>query len=106
MKGDGIEKILCAANHYDDGIEHVHKPKNIITGFITCGLRHHNCIMTFAQIVGFPYTDEGHTIHRTEVQGFLTNFNRFVDREEAAEIAACAGQIKKRIETLYSEDLY
>lgn len=40
------------------------------------------------------------------VQGFLTNKNRFVDREEGAIIAFDAGQIEKEKETLYSEDLY
>jgi hypothetical protein len=39
-------------------------------------------------------------------QGFLTNTNRFVDREEAAQIAFDSGQIKQHTITLYSEDLY
>lgn len=106
MKGDNVERILCAANHYDDGIEHVHKPRNIKTGFVVCGRRHHNCIQTFAMIVGLPYTEEGHVLHRTEEQGFITNLDRFVTREEAAEIALAAGQIENKIITLYSEDLY
>ncbi len=29
-----MEKILCAANYYDDGIERVHNPINIKTGFV------------------------------------------------------------------------
>lgn len=44
-----------------------------------------------------------------EVQGFLTNKNRFVGRKEAAQIALSSGQIKKlnfSSESLYSEDLY
>ena len=106
MKEDKPERILCAANHYDDGIEHDHKPRNIKTGFVVCGRRHHNCINIFAMIVGFPYTEEAHTLHRTEEQGFITNLDRFVTREEAAEIALAAGQIEKKIITLYSEDLY
>ena len=107
------EFIICAANRYDDGIERVHNPKNVRTGFVTCGRRHHNCISTFAQIVGFPYNDEGHRIHRTEVQGFLTNTNRFVTRKEAYKIAFDADQIKGPNKGqssnnigLTSEDLY
>lgn len=100
------EYILCAANYYDDGSVQVHKPTNITTGFITCGQRHHNCISTFAQIVGFPYTKKGLKIMRTEIEGFLTSRNRFVDRKEGGEIAFKAGQTKILIDKLYSEDLY
>lgn len=98
--------ILCAANHYDDKIEHVHQPKNITSGFVVCGRRHHNCINTFAMIVGFPYDEQGHEIHRTEIQGFITSDNNFVTRREAAEIAFDAGQITEKKTTLYSEDIY
>jgi len=101
------EFILCSANHYDDGIEHSYSPKNIKTGFVVCGHRHHNCIGTFAQMVGFPYSDEAHKLQNTEEQGFLTNTNRFVDRKEACRIAILANQISDtQKETLYSEDLY
>lgn len=107
------EFILCAANHYDDGKKHTFSPKNIEQGFVVSGRRHHNCIETFAMIVGFPYTDEGHKIHRTEIQGFLTNLDRFVDRKEAYKIAFEAEQIKGPNEGrnensigLTSEDLY
>ncbi len=107
------EYVLCAANRYDDGEKHVHQPININRGFITCGRRHHNCISTFAQIVGFPYTELGKRIHNTEVQGFLTNTNRFVTRKEAFEIARDADQVigpnKGQQENsigLTSEDLY
>jgi len=44
------------------------------------------------------------------VQGFLTNKNRFVDREEAYLIAEAAGQLNDRPRggslQLFSEDLY
>jgi hypothetical protein len=40
------------------------------------------------------------------IQGFVTNSNRFVGREEAAQIAFDSGQIKQHTITLYSEDLY
>ena len=44
-----------------------------------------------------------------EVQGFVTDENRFVDRAEAYVIAVACGQIKDRPGTtkiLVSEDLY
>jgi hypothetical protein len=42
----------------------------------------------------------------TEIQGFLTNTDRFVDRKEAAQIALDSGQIKEEVKKLFSEDLY
>lgn len=46
------------------------------------------------------------TFRESEVQGFITTKNRFVDRKEAAEIAYSAGQIASPKDELYSEDLY
>jgi|AntRauTorckE6833_2_1112554.scaffolds.fasta_scaffold00137_37 hypothetical protein len=40
------------------------------------------------------------------IQGFLTNQNRFVDREEGGKIAFEAKQTKELKEHLFSEDLY
>ena len=40
-------------------------------------------------------------------QGFYTSFGRFVNREEALQIAKDAGQVKEPdLDKLYSEDLY
>ncbi len=104
------EYIVCSANWYNDGKEYVHNPKNILTGFVTCGLRHNHCINTFAMIVGFPYSKEAQQLQNTEEQGFLTNTNRFVDRVEGLKIALAANQIKDvsavRRNELHSEDLY
>lgn len=107
------EYILCAANHYNDGLSHTHKPKNIEIGFVICGRRHHNCISIFAQMVGFPYSPEGMKLHQTEIQGFLTNTDRFVTRKEAYKIAFEADQIigpnkgySENSIGLTSEDLY
>lgn len=107
------EIILCAANWYDDGKEYVHQPRNIKTGFVTCGHRHHNCIGIFAQIVGFPYDENGLKLLRMEVQGFLTQTNRFVDRKEGYKIAFESDQIigpnkgyPENSIGLTSEDLY
>lgn len=108
-----MEKIICAANYYNDEQVRVHQPKNIDVGFVVCGRRHHNCIQTFAQIVGFPYNENGFKIQRTEIQGFLTNTNRFVGRKEAYKIAFEADQIigpnkgySENSIGLTSEDLY
>jgi hypothetical protein len=100
------EYILCAANHYDDGKEMTHGPKNIESGFVICGRRHANCISMFAKMVGFPYDENANALRKTERQGFLTNTDRFVEREEAAQIAFEAGQIKQHKIVLFSEDLY
>lgn len=108
-----MQRIICAANYYNDGIVRVHEPKNIKVGFVVCGRRHHNCISTFAQIVGFPYTEVGNKIRNTEVQGFLTSDNLFVNRKDAFQIARLANQIigpnKNDLDNeigLTSEDLY
>lgn len=104
------EYILCAANHYDDGKEYAHSPRNILTGFVICGRRHNNCIAIFAQMVGFPYDENGRKLQQTERQGFITSTNRFVDRHEALKIARAAGQLitgdGNENLGLFSEDLY
>jgi hypothetical protein len=91
------ERILCAAIWVDDGQEHPHQPTNTRTGVVVCGHRHHNCIIVAA--LAFP----GQPIDRH--QGFLTNTNRYVGREEAAVIAYAAAQTGRRT-ALFSEDLY
>jgi hypothetical protein len=107
------EFIICAANYYNDGNIHIHAPLNIAKGYVICGRRHHNCIETFAKIVGFPYSNDALKLANTEIQGFLTNINRFVDRKEAYKIAFEANQIKgtnagvnENSIGLTSEDLY
>jgi len=104
------EFILCAANYYNDGLKETHSVSNIDTGFVICGRRHHNCISIFAKMYGFPYSDKVHKIQQTEVQGFITNTNRFVTRLEALEIAKKSKQITTGEGNsklgLFSEDLY
>lgn len=93
------EHILCAAIHFDDGVRYLHQPKNIETGVVVCGRRHHNVIYNWAQI------SEGKT-RREDIQGFLTSKDRFVDRKEAGAIAFSVGQISEDTDCLFSEDLY
>lgn len=104
------EYIVCSAIHFDDGIKHAHQPINIEIGIVYMGLRHCNC---FASVGGLVRERLEAGIHEKE-QGFLTSFNRFVSREEAAEIALSQGQFKdedkqKEVEKshyLYSENIY
>ena len=94
------ERILCAAILFDDDQVHVHQPKNVLTGIVVCGRRHNNVLATLSALE-INRLDYGH-----RVQGFITNLDRFVNREEAAKIAFQAKQIAKEKKILYSEDLY
>lgn len=110
-----LEYILCAAVWYKDlpmkrpevldnrGF----RPYNIDRGVVVSGWRHGNCIYQMVAITGLRSIPEE---AGEEVQGFLTNKNRFVDRKEGWNIAEAAGQINDRqrggSRTLYSEDLY
>lgn len=104
-----MEYILCAAIWYKelylkrpDVLEHRgFRPYNLHKGIVFSGWRHPNCLYQMVAITGLKNHEAGES-----VQGFLTNKNRFVDREEAAIIAANAQQIRERKETLFSEDLY
>jgi len=109
------EYILCSAIWYKDlplkkpeilenrGF----RPYNIDRGVVICGWRHGNCIYQMVAITGLRSipAEAGE-----EVQGFLTNKNRFVDRKEGYEIAESSGQLNGRSRgpsrSLYSEDLY
>lgn len=104
------EFIICAACFYDDGIKYGNQPDNIEIGYVIAGRRHNNCIGMFAKIYGFPYNPEAKKIYSTEIQGFLTNTNRFVNRQEALIIATEANQLilgeGNKNFGLFSEDLY
>lgn len=91
------EYILCAAILFDNGNYYEHQPINIKRGIVLCGWRHH-CI--FMQ--RYAMNNELKEIE----QGFLTNTNRFVSREEAAKIAFKSRQITKEKKTLFSEDVW
>lgn len=95
------EYILCAAIHFKDGNTYLHQPKNIESGYVVCGRRHHNCFITIRILnctVG----------HIENTQGFITNEDRFVNRAEAYELAIKSGQIQDTgtSKILVSEDLY
>lgn len=128
------EYILCAAIHYDNGIKYrFQQMYGIETGFVLCGFRHPHIIDVLpTNPYYFKNLFEGEEVDPVEkqkydelkykygwaddsltrcetTQGFLTSKGRFVNREEALEIARAAGQVgddagyKKQ---LFSEDLY
>jgi hypothetical protein len=94
------EYVLCAAIHYDDGIERPHPPRNLTTGLCASGWRHHNCFTVLN--AALPNRDK---IGR-EVQGFLTSKGRFIDRKEAGQLAFDSGQIEEVSARLFSEDVW
>ena len=108
------EFIVCAAIHFDDGIEHEgHHP--VKSGFVICGLRHCNIYSGVYAAIQAADGEYGKILSlnepnntRTKItEGFLTSKNRFVDRKEAYKIALHAGQVKEKDnEKLFSEDLY
>jgi hypothetical protein len=107
------ERIQCAANWYKDFPLVMDnfpigfcRPKNCDRGMVFCGLRHHNCMYQMIAITGLYQHEAGE-----EIQGFLTNKNRFVDREEGLRIAIAANQVDEnnlgnKLIGLFSEDLY
>jgi len=96
------EYILCPAVWFDDGKQYSNQPKNVNSGVVLCGWRHHSI---FPQIdIGIKNKDEIGIYERE--QGFITNLNRFIGREESAKIAYIANQIDKPVKKLFSEDLY
>jgi hypothetical protein len=92
------EIILCAAIWYKD---HSTPGQTVVNveGLVLCGYRHPHIIGQYLEL-------HGRTALANHEQGFLTSKNRFVSREEAAEIAFAVRQIPKQVKKLYSEDLY
>jgi hypothetical protein len=101
-----IERIYCAAIWYKDLPTVKYMPTNINVGVVVEGHRHADIIRTMVNLLGKRTCKNGENCAGESIQGFVTNSNRFVGREEAAQIAFDAGQIKQHTITLYSEDLY
>lgn len=106
------EYILCAAVWFKDLTllkpevlePRNFRPNNCKQGVVMSGWRHLNCIYQMVAITGLRLAQVGEY-----EEGFLTNKNRFVTREEAAKIALSCNQInslKYNKTQLYSEDLY
>jgi hypothetical protein len=98
--------IICAAIWFKDGNKYSHQPRNIDSGIVVCGRRHHNCFLTAFELNGGKCIDGLNETNKKAVQGFLTSDDRFVDRKEAGVIAFKAGQNNRLKERLFSEDLY
>jgi len=98
--------IICAAIWFKDGNKYSHQPRNIDSGLVVCGRRHHNCFLTAFELNGGKKIEGLSEANAKAVQGFLTSNDIFVDRKEAGQIAFDAGQIPKLTECLFSEDLY
>lgn len=102
LENGKTEYIMCAANYYDDGVEHVHQPYNIDKGFVIGGWRH--------ACIGNAYMAANKDAKRWDdcIQGFLTTKNRFLDRDESYELVKSNGQLTKPLlgGVLTSEDLW
>ena len=73
---------------------------NLTTSHLS-GRRHSDCYSTLT-ILGYKLD-----ANYTDVQGFITSDNLFVDRNEAFKISVKSGQVKDRENKfLISEDLY
>ena len=98
--------IICAAIWFKDGKKYSHQPRNVDSGLVVCGRRHHNCFLTAFELNGGKKIEGLNELDENAVQGFLTSDDRFVNRKEAGQIAFDAGQTAKLTECLFSEDLY
>ncbi len=90
-----MERIVSSAIRYRD----IREPDwKIVTG-----RRHADCVAEFAEMgLRKAHRDPG------EIQGFMTDTGRFVDRKEAMVIARAAGQLLAPVEKDYllSEDVW
>lgn len=101
-----IPYIICSAIWIKNGKKYNHQPKNIDSGLVVCGRRHHNCFLTVFELNGKKRIKLHDKTIPEHIQGFLTSDDRFVDREEASKIAFEAKQTKEYDGFLFSEDLY
>lgn len=102
------EYILCAAIWYKEipikkEIPHNVLPVNCDRGLVFCGYRHSHCMYTMVSVTGLRSVEPEVGEY---VQGFLTSKNRFVDREEGANIHISNGHKIDFENRLFSEDLY
>ena len=103
------EFIICAAIWYQDLSTQRLLPKNIDKGIVILGYRHGQCIDLLKHLTNLRSVQKASDGVGNFEQGFLTNLNRFVDRNEAFDIAINASQLinKNPIKgILFSEDLW
>lgn len=113
MRYNNLEQILCAAIWYDDGKQYPQQEVyKIPSGFVICGFRHPNIIGVLP--TNNIFRKQHNLIYSNTLfeitQGFITTKGRFVNREDASQIAVKSGQVEdsktynKR--ELFSEDIY
>lgn len=105
------EYIICSAIWININEIFPHQPNNITNGLVVCGHRHHNCFIIISNLNDKIKGDINDSkLNNKNIQGFLTNTNRFVNRYEAFEIAIGADQViinkERNIKKLFSEDIY
>ena len=93
-------RVICSAILYDDRIKRK-TYQNVYSGVVFCGPRHHDCEALLFEFYPCVMDDMENVIY-----GFVTSDNRFVNRKLAAEIAYEAGQIKEKLNKLFSTSLY
>lgn len=82
------EFIICSAIWIKDSKSYKDNPINISIGLVIAGRRHNNCFSTFKLInPDFNFTKED------VICGFITNTNRFLNREEAFVVAQNNNQL-------------
>ncbi|KKN53608.1 hypothetical protein LCGC14_0601040 [marine sediment metagenome] len=100
------ERIICAAIHWQNGKEYGHQPKNIESGLVICGRRHHNAILTLVVLRAKTRFGLWRTRRHRIAQGFMTDRGNYYDRRQSMKIALKSNQVKVDNELLFSEDLY
>lgn len=110
---ENFEYVVCSAIWYkelelfNEQVLRIrgNSPYNVDRGIVFCGLRHPTCQYQMVAITGKRSikSEVGEYI-----QGFLTNKNRFLTREEAEILVKSNGQLKTEIigGVLTSEDLW
>lgn len=97
------ERIICSAIWFKEHQPRaVNRPINTPGGVVLCGYRHVDIISQLVSPTGKKMYEMGES-----VQGFLTNRNRFLDRESAGSLfKETGGELKHHHSRLFSEDLY
>lgn len=101
------EYLLCAAIHFDNGIEYSEQPRGIKTGFVVTGRRHNNCFKTAFILHGEENVQNLVRNGEWKIsEGFVSNKDNYYDRRASAVIAYNSKQVDELHEMLISEHLY
>ena len=108
------EKILCAAIYYPKiektrDTQPFYRPYNIEKGQVTVGYRHGHCFGIIYDISPTQEDAQVWTHSSGQVQGFITNYNNFYNRQVSRIVMKLSGEnfhTSGSDMQLYSEDLY